>query len=388
MNIKKKILTNSLMKHSMRIMNASLPVSTPKGPSQWIFWLMSVTFLSGLVLSILSWLELCVENCSVSHDYRLFNLPFAAAGIFFFTTMILFHFLSRHYSFLSQVVGGLIALALGAEIVFMAVQHYQIRHWCPVCVSIAGLVVLATFLLMIGYFKNVKSAIQNHNRGDIMQHIIKGLNFLLFVLGGFLIAFVGVGKFNAVEAAVIDIKERMVFGNKKSPIEIYFVTDWFCPACKKAEADIETLYPEIKNQVAFYFIDYPIHKKSLNFTPYNLAFMINNKPQYFKARRVLIRLANKTETPTAENVEKAAKKKGIAFKELPFIDVKTGIEFFEEIVDKYQLRSTPSVVITNPKKNQVIKFEGRDQISNKKILEGIERIEKLQKPQTTDEALG
>jgi protein-disulfide isomerase len=191
---------------------------------------------------------------------------------------------------------------------------------------------------------------------------------------GFLIAFIGISKPDSAEAAVNDIRERMAFGTKNHPVEVYFVSDWHCPSCKKIEPIIEKIYPDIKSKVTFYFIDYAIHKKSLNFSPYNLSFLINNKSQYFKARQMLLDLADKTESPTDEQVEKAAAKQRLTFKELSFLDIKTGLEYFEKIVSKYNLHATPTVIITNPRRNSVVKLEGRDEISEEKILNAIEKL--------------
>lgn len=355
-------------------MNTSSSYTKEESSSRWKFWLVGLSLIAGLILSILSWLELCVEHCSANQDYRLFNFPFASFGITFFIVLVALHFLSQRYSFLSQVLGWLIACSLGAELMFIAVQKYEIGHWCPVCLSIAASVAFAALVLSIGYFKNLKANFQHNNRGEIMKKMKQGLTSLSFVIFGFLMAFIGISKPNYAEAAMNDIKDRIALGTKNSPVEVYFVSDWFCPSCKKIEPLIEKIYPKIKSKVTFYFIDYPIHKKSLNFSPYNLSFLVNDKAHYFKARQMLMNLADKTEAPTDIEVEKLAKKDGLVYKELSFLEVKTGSEYFEKIVEKYNLNSTPTVIITNPRKNSTVKLEGRDEISEQKILDAIEKL--------------
>jgi thiol-disulfide isomerase/thioredoxin len=356
-------------------MNTLTSILIKKGKSfQWSFWLVSLTLIAGLVLSVLSWLEVCVEHCSANQDYQLFGWPFAMMGMTFFTVLIALHFLSQRYAFLSRLVGWLIASALGAEGMFIAVQKYEIGQWCPVCLSIAASVVIAALVLLIGYFKGFKTTIQHHNRGETMQKIKQGFTCLSFIVLGFLMAFIGISKPDSAEAAINDIKERVAFGTKNSPVEVYFITDWFCPSCRKIEPMIEKIYPDIKSEVTFYFIDYSIHKKSLNFTPYNLAFLIHDKPHYFKARQMLLELTDQTESPKDEDVTKAARQHGLNFKELSFLDIKTGLEYFEKIVDKYDLKATPTIIITNPKRNSTVKLEGRDEISEEKILNAIEKL--------------
>ncbi|WP_079989469.1 thioredoxin domain-containing protein [Candidatus Protochlamydia phocaeensis] len=341
---------------------------------QWGFWIINIALLAGFILSILSWLEICVEHCSANQDYRLFSFPFSYIGMTFFSTLLVLHFFSRHSVFLTQLTGWLIASALGAEGVFIAVQKYQIGHWCPVCLSIALSVGIAGSVFFIRYMKTLYTAFQQSKRGSVMNQIKQGLMSVSFIFLGAIMAFFGVAKANTAEAAINDIKSRLAFGSKNSPVEVYFVTDWFCPACKKVEPEVEKILPSIESKATLYFIDYPIHKKSLNFTPYNLAFLINNKSDYLEARYGLAQLTQQTEAPTDEDVMAMAEKYQIPFKELTFLDVKTGMEYFESIIDKYNLNSTPTVIITNPKKNKVIKLEGRDEISNEKILKAIKSV--------------
>ncbi len=356
-------------------MNTLHSILTAKGQSfRWNFWLISLALLVGLVLSALSWLELCVEHCSSNQDYRLFGLPFAIVGITFFTVAIALHGLSLRYPFFERVVGWIIASALGAELMFIFIQKYEIGHWCPVCLSIATSVAIAAGVLMMGYIKKFKVTIQHQNRGDIMKKVRQGLSSFSFLLLGFLVALFGIGKINYAEAAVDEIKDRVVMGTKSSPVHVYFITDWFCPSCKKAEPQVEKIYSKIKSKVAFYFIDYPIHRKSLNFTPYNLAFLVNDKNHYFKARELLNNLAEDNESPNDEEIKEAAQDDGLTFKELSFLEIRAGIDYFDTIVDKYGVRATPTMIITNTKNNKVVKLEGRDQITESKILDAIDKV--------------
>lgn len=360
------------------IMSTQIPSTiTTKGHSfRWNFWIVGLALVAGLVLSILSWLEICVEHCSANQDYRLLGLPFAIVGLLFFTGLFIFHALSRRYELLSRLVSWGIAAAFGSEMMFIAIQKYQIGHWCPVCLSIATAIGVAGLTLMIEYSKELYTNIQLKNRGKIMIQIKRGLFSFSFLILGFLLASVGVHKVDAAEEAMKEIKERLVFGQRNSHVEVYFVTDWFCPSCRKIEPQIETLFPKIQSKVAFYFVDYPIHKKSLNFTPYNLSFLINNKAQYFEARQILTALSDTTEAPTDKDVTKQAQTYGIPFRDLTYVDIKTGIEYFDNIVEKYNLNSTPTIIITNTHDHRTTKFEGTDEISEEKVLKTIETLSK------------
>ncbi len=344
-------------------------IKQEKPSLDWPFWLLTATFIAGLLLSCLSWLELCVEHCSANQDYRLFGVPFAPFGLAFFTLLIALHFYSKRHQTCGKLIEWMIFSALGAEAVFIYVQHAQIGHWCPVCLSIAACVAFSALILICGWIRDF----QKH-RGDMMHFLKRMTVNLSFLLVGLFIALIGIGKVDSAQAAINDIRDKVAFGTKGSQIEVYFFSDWFCPSCKKVESLIEKTYPKIKSKVVFYFIDYPIHRKSMNFSPYNLAFLINDKADYFKARQMLLALADKSDSPTDEDVEKQAKKAGLKFKELSYLEVKTGMEFFDSMVAKYGLSSTPTIVIVNSKKNSVVKLEGRDEISEEKIIQAVDKL--------------
>jgi protein-disulfide isomerase len=351
-------------------------VSDKKSSLNWNFFIVCFALIAGLALSIVSGLEICIKYCAATNDYQLFGFPFELMGILFFVTAIALHLLSLKYNYSSLFVGWMIAASLGAELMFIFVQKYQIGHWCPICLSIATCVLIAGITLSYDYFKNLFQTIQYKKRDEIMSTITRGFSSLAFMILGLLMAFVGVQKVDAVATGISEIKQKIVFGNKNSPIEVYFATDWYCPSCRKIEPMIEKLLPKIKSQVAFYFIDYAIHKKSINYTPYNLAFMMNDKAYYFKARELLTQMAAENEKPIDDEVTAAAKKAKIPFKELTFLDVKSGIDYFDEIKDKYQMNATPTLIITNSKTNKAVKLEGADEITEEAILKGIETIKK------------
>lgn len=357
-------------------MNTQVNMNTDvsKRPVRWTFWVVNLGLFAGFILSILSWMELCVEHCSANQAYLLFGMPFAIVGMSFFATALILSLLSGKYEFLSKILSWMIAAALGSELMFIGVQKYQIGHWCPVCLSIAFTLLIVGWALSVNYFKNLFLSFHSHHRGQIMSIIKQGFTSFLWLTVGFVMAFLGVTKPDYAQAAMNDIKDKIAFGQKDNPVEIYFVSDWFCPSCKKVEPLIERIYPKIQSKATFYFVDYPIHKNSLNFVPYNLAFMINNKPQYFKARRGLLDLASDNETPTDEDVIEYSQAHHLAFRELSFVDVKAGMEWFDQIVDKYNLKATPVIIITNTQNHKTVKLEGTDEISESSILKGIETV--------------
>jgi len=345
-------------------------------PTGWNFWLVAIALVAGLILSMMSWLEICVEHCSANQDYRFLGFPFAHIGLIFFISGLLIHFFSIKYSWLSQLLSYMTALALGSEIVLIGIQKNEIGHWCPICISIAVTIGIIGLILTIDYFKNLSNIFNLNPRGQIMDVIKKGFTSLSLAVLGFILAFFGVSKFDHAQASMNDMQEKLAFGNLNSPIDVYFVTDWYCPSCKKIEPLIEKTLPLIQNKVKFYFVDYPIHKKSMNFTPYNLSFMINDKANYIRSRNALARLAEQTEDPNDEDIVALAKRDKLDFKELTFVQVKAGMEFFDKIVKKFSLSATPVLIIENTRTHEVIKLEGTNEIKDHKILEVINSMQK------------
>lgn len=175
-------------------------------------------------------------------------------------------------------------------------------------------------------------------------------------------------------SAADSIKQKLVLGNAKSPIEVYFISDWFCPSCKKAEPEIEDIYAKVQSKVAFYFVDHAIHKNSLNYTSYNLSFLVNDKPQYLALRKALLKLTDKTETPSDSDIEAIAKKEHAQFQDLPYTDVKAGLDFFEKVVQKYEIRSTPVLIVVNNKTDKFVKLAGAKKIKEKSVLKAIDEV--------------
>lgn len=352
------------------LLKAQNPLSRGK------FLTILLALMIGLALSVISGMELCIQYCAATHDYVLFGFPFAVMGALFFISLIIFHLLSLKYPSLTSLMSLMIASALGAELMFIFIQKYQIGHWCPLCLTIAVAVLVVAFTLSYDYFKNIFKTIQYKKRDEIMSTLKQSTAYVVFMLIGLLMAFLGVSQVDASSAGISEIKQKIVFGNQNSAVDVYFATDWYCPSCRKIEPIIEKLMPKIKSQVAFYFIDYAIHKKSINYTPYNLAFMIHDKASYFKARDLLAQMASENEKPIDDEVTAAAKKAKIPFKELTFLDVKSGIDYFDEIKEKYKMNATPTLIIANTKTGHSMKLEGADEITQEAVLKGIEAIKK------------
>ena len=175
-------------------------------------------------------------------------------------------------------------------------------------------------------------------------------------LFGFLVAFFGVAKPDA-EAQTLNIW----LGKADSPAEVYVVTDWFCPGCRKAEPEIEAAVKSVLKQARVVFVDYAIHPETMNFSPYNLSFQIYDKEKYLQLRGVLHSLSLKTKTPSIKEVQAAVAPFGVRLRQLPMSDVMAGINLYNSLIRGVGARVTPTVVVRNGKSGKVAgRFEGSD----------------------------
>lgn len=328
--------------------------------------LYSISFLlivTGLNLTIFSSLGICTEACGDVHNYRYFGYSFEFVGFIFFTLFGLIHFLSYWYPRLSLIELMAVSGALGGEVAFILVQKYVIGHWCPICLSIASTIGLLGIITIINYFY--------FNRGSRMKSLWSGLSSLSIFFIGLVVSVVAVAK---PVASFADSPQDPAFGNKESNIEIYVVTDWFCPACRAVEPNIEKMAPKIMKDARLFFIDMDIHPESLNYVPYNLSFMVNNKDNYFEIRKVLHTLATKTKKPSIKQVQQAVNGLGVTYEQLDFTDIDSGRRFFEGIIKNFKVTQTPTVVIANRKKLDAKKLVGSE-ITEANIMKAIKDLQ-------------
>lgn len=176
---------------------------------------------------------------------------------------------------------------------------------------------------------------------------------------GIIVALVGVAKPEISFADGIEDKDSY-FGNKESPVDVYVITDWFCPLCYKIEPKLEEMYPQIMSKARLFFIDKEIHPETMNYVPYNLSLMINEKKKYIEARRALHELALKKKSPSVEDVQAVLKPLGIKYQQLSYSDIENGVHFFEGIIKTFKVNATPTLIITNRHKLESKKLVGSE----------------------------
>lgn len=303
--------------------------------------------LFGLFFSVLSGMEACTEACAEAHKYRLFGLTFSLAGVFYFGLTFFLQLFSQvnHRAFLATSL--LLAAGLGAEIVFIIIQKMN-GSWCPLCLSITVAIIIASLARGLSYTKEIAAAVHNGRRPEIMRWIKQSLLMLPALLLGIFAAFTGVYKVVSENVIVQKaIEEQIVFGDHESPMDVYVFTSWTCPACRRLEPKLERMVPDMFKKARVTFVDFGEDMTTLNFLPYNLSFMLNNKSSYIELRHLLGEIAENTGTPSEEQIEKAVRELGSVYKQLNYSEIVLAIDYFKDLAKVYKIQAIPAVVIVN-----------------------------------------
>ncbi len=321
--------------------------------------------IAGLVLSAMSALNICTSACSEASLFTIFGFNFGWFGVLFFSVLIGMLSLRKRLAWIDKIVIILICAAAGAELQFIWVQKFVIGKWCPLCLTIAAVIYLMTIAVVLREWRKLLS--RRTRMKDRIKLIVTVLLALILGLSG---AIVGVHK--EAEAAELNV----FLGKTDSSTVIYFVSDWFCPACRRAEPAIAEIFPKIASIAKIGFVDIPIHPETTNFTPYNLDFLVHEKSKYIQLRKALYDLAKETKTPSPEEVQKAVAPYGVKLHQMNYADVASGMNWNEHISRTYKIEATPTVVVSNTKTGKHVNLVGREDISYQAILKAIDDVDK------------
>lgn len=314
--------------------------------------------------SILSDFKICTGGCTAAHEYRLFGSSFATVGILFSVALAVINQLRSDSTIITGIFAVLVSAASGAEIYFLHVQKEEIGQWCPVCVTIA----VAAFVLTAIIYPIIQKEIHMKLRfGKMAPLLIMASSFVL----GLIVALAGVQP--PAFAAEID---NIWFGKKSAKVEVYFVSDWFCSYCRKAEPSIEKMVPNIGKVARYTFLDMPIHRETYEFMPFHLSLLLGEKRNYLQGRRALMEVAAKTKNPDAGAIKTAMAKHGVAFR---MADFSTIMKLSSEVTSVLQgngVRVTPTVLIVNPQTKEKRILSGTEQIQEPYVLAAIRNLEK------------
>jgi protein-disulfide isomerase/uncharacterized membrane protein len=331
--------------------------------------LIRCSLAGGLLLSIVSVLNICPsEACSETHVYTLLGLSVPVVGVIFFVLTAIMYELGRTGELFFVLFRLSVFGAAGAEVAFILIQKFRIQKWCPICLGIAATVYLAAVIISFGRIRNLISMAKDR-RIAFMSMARKLIVVVMVFLAGFFLAYSGMRKGEA-EEKVPDI----FLGKQDSSAEVFIMTDWFCPACRKAEQEIEKVLPDLGGKAKIIFVDVAIHPETLNYSPYNLSFLTYNKKKYMELRKALIELAKKTKNPGIEEVQQAIAPLNVTYKPLSFLDATKGIRYFDSLAREFKVNATPTVVIRNAKTNKMTKLVGFRDVTEANIQKAVEEI--------------
>lgn len=327
-----------------------------------LLWLATI---AGMTLSVMSVLKICTGPCSEAAKFTIFKMDFGWFGIAYFTALAVALGFRRWFTWSDSILAALVFSAVGAEVRFVWLQKFVIGKWCPICLWIATAVWTAAAILL--YEKRKKLKFFGGGMKTYLKHAALMVTALII---GLCMAIIGVRK--EAEGAGTDL----YLGKTDSQTVVYFISDWFCPGCRKIEPDIEKMYPEIAKMAKIGFVDFPVHPETSNFTPYHLQFLAYEKGKYIQLRRALHELSMKTKSPTNEDVQAAIAPYGVKLRQLNFMDVVSGMKLNESIYRGFGVRATPSVVVTNTKTKKTRILVGDNQITRQAVKNAIVEVGK------------
>ncbi len=323
-----------------------------------------LSLVAGFALSVIAQLKIC-SACSETAQYRILGLEFGWVGIAWFGLLIILQLLKQRSVSLRIIVPLALFASAGAECHFIWIQKYEIGQWCPICLGIAAAISLACSATLWDVW--TKKQVQGAFMKSRSKFILCAALALFLGLGGSLF-----GTGNESRAAAADL----FLGKSSSQTTVYVVSDWFCPVCRKLEPEIDRLIPELAKSVRLGFVDFPIHKETLNFTPYNLQFLTYEKEKYPALRKVLAELALKTKKPTDAEVQSAIAPLGVKLREISYADTLAGMQANMTFYQSNKIKSTPAVVISNVKTGKSKTLMGEKQITEAAIKAAIIDVEK------------
>jgi uncharacterized membrane protein len=265
----------------------------------------------------------CGDICSYLKG-SIFGIDLKYMGVLFMGLIIVLSLLSlRDYRLL------LLSAGVGAEVFLIGFQ-VQNDVFCPYCLSF-GAVLLLLFAMNLDWSK----------RKLIAVFAVLGLLFFSIFFDG------------SVTPAFAEETLKPSFGNGRIHVRIY--SDYFCNPCSKLDPEIEAPIANLvkKNVIRVTFVDTPVHQHTTMYTRYFLYALNEKKDIDYanKVRRTLFQAAA-LNISEREQLEAYLKKSGVKFK---VYDPSPTLQFLTGYLTEDKVRSTPTAVIIDSGKKQVVK---------------------------------
>lgn len=323
-----------------------------------------------MAATVLSALGICSEACSEAHQYRLFGFEFWQLGLVYLVLLTIIWFFRSRRGWVLALYDLFLLIGNGMELDFIHVQKNLIGHWCPLCLTIAASL---AGLMAVRFYESINpKTTEVRMKKTCMQWLSWGFKKLLvpvFFFVGVCIAVAGVSK---AEPPLPDVW----LGNGKAVAEVYIISDWFCPHCKKVEPEYPRLLAALTKNSKITFVDLPLHQETFNYMPANISLLLNNKSKYLAGRKALAGLAAlKITSPDESLVTKEMIKAGIAnFRMADFYSISRVSSSYGTFIRNSGVNTTPSIVVRNAKTGKKKVLVGVDAFREPVIQQAIKEV--------------
>jgi protein-disulfide isomerase len=244
-------------------------------------------------------------------------------------------------------VRALLAAGLGVEVHLYAFQ-VQNDVYCPFCLAFSVMVIVS---FIINY--EVPSA-WRENRHKMWLYFLGEVNFPMFkikklpllvvsVLGYLVIVFTFSGS---VTPAYGQDTTRGIPSLGKGAYEIIIFADYFCPPCKRIDAQAEPVMKELltTEKVKITFVDVPFSRATPIYARHYL-YAVNagaNDEEIFRVRKTLFKAAQEKHIETKEALISYLNEEKIVWKEF---DEKPIFQMLNNMIKENKVDQTPTCVI-------------------------------------------
>lgn len=267
--------------------------------------------------------QICAAKCAFIQG-DILGIDLNIFGILFYSVLLISLLVYRKFypeGWFMKSIAAVASVGVGAELVLI---KFQVENsvYCPKCL-ISGFFFLVMFFLLA-------------------RHLKKWVIILLIAAGMFFTSFTFSGSI--IPSYADDSYPQ--FGADKALVEVIVYSDYFCPHCRNADKQINTLLGKLKDRVRIRFVDVPMHPGSLE---YGEVFLYS----WFVSGNDLKTAVRVRELLFDEAVKKTDQAGVMALLKSEGISVKSDKEkaravfrgFYNESLKKDKVNSTPSVVI-------------------------------------------
>jgi hypothetical protein len=314
--------------------------------------------LSMMGIGLMVFYSICDSSCSYLHG-DIFTIDLKYIGISYMIAIIILVICKQF-----DVIRIILAAGIGVEIFLIAFQFRE-NVFCLFCLAFGTIVVIMNVLnyerpqmkkqwhqKLIYAAGEVKIPFMGNNRVPLLVFVILGYLFVSFAFNG-----------SATPAYAEERSSVPSYG--KGSWELIIFTDYFCPPCQRAEADLKPVVEKLlsRGNVQVTFVDVPGHPpQSIIYAKYFLYAVAADTgyKNAMMARSALFTLAMQNNAQTEAALGKALNDQGIALK---VFNHKPVFNELKKMIDIYKITETPTCILKYSNK-YMRKFSDSDEIHN------------------------